>query len=109
MNRSTLAMIAALALAAPAFAMAADSTTTTMRPKLAGLDLNTPEGAKTAFDRISEAADSACSAPITGSRLPTVDASCKRDMVAQAVRQLHAPKVSALLNAPTSKSERRDG
>lgn len=108
MKRTTLAVIAALAFAAPAFAMAADNLV--MRPNLAGLDLNTPDGAKTAFSRISDAAEAACSAPITGSRLPTVDVACKRDMVSQAVRQLHAPKLTALLNTSTSKSSpRRDG
>jgi UrcA family protein len=107
MNRSILAVIAAIALTAPAFAMAADGPT--MRPKLGGLDLNTPQGAQTAFDRISEAAAEACMTSTTGSRLPALDVACKREMVAQAVRQLRAPRVTALLNGPASKTDRRNG
>ncbi|CAN5342650.1 hypothetical protein BH11PSE2_BH11PSE2_13200 [soil metagenome] len=93
MNRIVIAAIAAIAIAAPAASFAQNIT---LKVNLDGVNLTTVDGAKTALKRISQAADKACSTTETGSRIPTVDAACKRTMTHVAVVSLDAPMVTAM-------------
>jgi UrcA family protein len=98
MIRLTAAVaLAAALIAAPAFA--ADTTQVTARVRTNDLNLQSPEGAKIALERINKAAKSACSDTVVGSRLADVDMNCVADTTAKLVRSLQAPMVQAAYDA----------
>lgn len=94
MQRFTIAALAAVLIAAPALAAAAPLPTISVT--LEGVNVQTDKGAKVALKRIGRAAREACASTPTGTRIRAVDHDCVNDLVAQAVQQLNAPRVTAL-------------
>lgn len=98
------------ALAASAFLAAftaAQAEEGQMRVKLAGIDMTTEAGAKTALARIQFSAADFCEQTAGRAPLERVSAQdhCAAAMTRKSVQQLNAPMVSALLNGGAKPSQ----
>ncbi len=100
---SMASVVAAIALggaAAPALAQTSDAPLS-MTVRVAGLDLNSPQGAKEALRRIEDAAVAVCGAP---SRITDLDSRaayepCRKSAVLGAVRALDRPALTQVAAA----------
>jgi UrcA family protein len=97
MRHLTLAAFAAALIATPV--LAADAEAVVLRVKVQDLNLQSPEGAKVALDRINRAATKACTFSNPNSRVRLLDAACVNQVTGIAVANLKAPQVLALYQA----------
>lgn len=110
MIRTTLALGAALALAMPAAALAQNAPSGTevaseMHVSAAGLDLNTPSGARMMYAKLAAAAYSVCHSDASDPMTQNAEQACIEAGVADAARDLRSPAVMALLSGPKSDAQ----
>ncbi len=104
MVRMTLALCAALALSAPALAHA-EQVSTQLHVSAAGLDLNTPSGARTMYAKLLAAADQACHSEVSDPQTQNADQACMDAAMSDAAASLQSPAVMALLSGPKSDAQ----
>jgi UrcA family protein len=92
----------AAASSSVANAATADAEAPTMALKFDPAMLNTEDGAREVYRRIVRAAEEVCPAPTTGSRLVnSATQACRDQAVANAVRQIHSPRLVAVYTTKT--------
>jgi len=95
-TRVTLSLLAALTAVGPFAARAEQADATASRQvSLAGIDLNTPQGASTAYVRLKSAARALCSGSDPVYAAPSwVYRECIEDALAKAIRNSHSSLMS---------------
>lgn len=104
MVRMTLALCAALALSAPALAHA-EEVSTQLHVSAAGINLNTPSGARTMYAKLLAAADRACHSEVSDPQTQNADEACMDAAMSDAANSLQSPAVTALLSGPKSDAQ----
>jgi UrcA family protein len=90
------AALASLAAIAPIASRAAETSVTVSRQvSYAGVNLNTPEGARAAYVRLKSAARSLCSTSDPLYRAPSwIYSGCVQDALARAIRHTNRPLIT---------------
>jgi UrcA family protein len=99
MSKFVLAAAAALLLAGPALAQteAADATPTA-KISVAGVDFNDQAQAKEFYAKLWRTAYSVCDSNSANPRIAQADLGCVHRVMAQAVQQVNAPRLTAMLD-----------
>ncbi len=108
MVRMTLALCAALALSVPAVACAqttASEVSSELPVSTAGLDLNTPSGARMMFAKLKAAAYLACHSDVSDPMTQNAEKACIDTAVSDAAVSLRSPAVMALLSGSKSDTQ----
>lgn len=109
MVRMTLALCATLTLSLPALSVAsmaqAEDVSTELHVSAAGINLNTPSGARTMYAKLKAAAYAACHSEISDPQTQNADQACMDAAVSDAASSLQSPAVLALLSGPKSDAQ----
>jgi UrcA family protein len=95
-TRFHVGVLASLSLVAPLTGRAAEATVTVSRQvSAAGIDLNTPEGARVMYVRLKSAARALCSAADPVEKAPSwVYRTCMEEALAKVARDAHRPLIT---------------
>jgi UrcA family protein len=95
-TRVLFALLASFSAGAPLASRATEgSVTVTRQVSLAGVDLNTPAGARAMYVRLKSAARSLCSTSDPLYRAPSwVYSDCVQDALSRAIRNAHRPLIN---------------